>query len=410
MEVISCRICQSRNLQNIIDLGFHPPSDAFLTSEELKKPEISHPLRVLLCDKCGLWQLDYVVDPEILYQRSYPYESSTTRTGRKHFHDMAKEICDKYETPKGSLAVDIGSNVGVLLQGFETVGMKTLGVDPAFDMARIANQNGILTIADFFTRDLSKKIAKQYGKAHAITATNVVAHINDIHNLVSGVKNLLAPTGVFVIEAPYLVDLVQKNEYDTIYHEHLSYLSAKPLVGLFKSHDMELIDAEKQNIHGGTMRYFIAHKGKYKVSPVIKKLIAAENKFGIYDINFLKKTFVKAVEKQRADLVELLMKLKKEGARIVGVSAPAKGNTLLNYCKIDNQYLDYISEKAKIKVGLYTPGTHIKIENDDKLLKDRPDYALILAWNFAEEIMGNLKEFKKKNGRFIIPIPKPVIV
>ena len=410
MEVISCRICQSRNLQNIIDLGFHPPSDAFLTSEELKKPEISHPLRVLLCDKCGLWQLDYVVDPEILYQRSYPYESSTTRTGRKHFHDMAKEICDKYETPKGSLAVDIGSNVGVLLQGFETVGMKTLGVDPAFDMARIANQNGILTIADFFTRDLSKKIAKQYGKAHAITATNVVAHINDIHNLVSGVKNLLAPTGVFVIEAPYLVDLVQKNEYDTIYHEHLSYLSVKPLVGLFKSHDMELIDAEKQNIHGGTMRYFIAHKGKYKVSPVIKKLIAAENKFGIYDINFLKKTFVKAVEKQRADLVELLMKLKKEGARIVGVSAPAKGNTLLNYCKIDNQYLDYISEKAKIKVGLYTPGTHIKIENDDKLLKDRPDYALILAWNFAEEIMGNLKEFKKKNGRFIIPIPKPVIV
>ena len=410
MEVISCRICQSRNLQNIIDLGFHPPSDAFLTSEELKKPEISHPLRVLLCDKCGLWQLDYVVDPEILYQRSYPYESSTTRTGRKHFHDMAKEICDKYETPKGSLAVDIGSNVGVLLQGFETVGMKTLGVDPAFDMARIANQNGILTIADFFTRDLSKKIAKQYGKAHAITATNVVAHINDIHNLVSGVKNLLAPTGVFVIEAPYLVDLVQKNEYDTIYHEHLSYLSVKPLVGLFKSHDMELIDAEKQNIHGGTMRYFIAHKGKYKVSPVIKKLIAAENKFGIYDINFLKKTFVKAVEKQRADLVELLMKLKKEGARIVGVSAPAKGNTLLNYCKIDNQYLDYISEKAEIKIGLHTPGTHIKIESDKRLMKDMPDYALILAWNFADEIMGNLKEFKKKNGRFIIPIPKPVIV
>jgi len=410
MEVISCRICQSRNLQNIIDLGFHPPSDAFLTSEELKKPEISHPLRVLLCDKCGLWQLDYVVDPEILYQRSYPYESSTTRTGRKHFHDMAKEICDKYETPKGSLAVDIGSNVGVLLQGFETVGMKTLGVDPAFDMARIANQNGILTIADFFTRDLSKKIAKQYGKAHAITATNVVAHINDIHNLVSGVKNLLAPTGVFVIEAPYLVDLVQKNEYDTIYHEHLSYLSVKPLVGLFKSHDMELIDAEKQNIHGGTMRYFIAHKGKYKVSPVIKKLIAAENKFGMYDINFLKKTFVKAVEKQRADLVELLMKLKKEGARIVGVSAPAKGNTLLNYCKIDNQYLDYISEKAEIKIGLHTPGTHIKIESDKRLMKDMPDYALILAWNFADEIMGNLKEFKKKNGRFIIPIPKPVII
>ncbi|KKT77455.1 MAG: C-methyltransferase [Candidatus Giovannonibacteria bacterium GW2011_GWC2_44_8] len=410
MEVISCRICQSRNLQNIIDLGFHPPSDAFLTSEELKKPEISHPLRVLLCDKCGLWQLDYVVDPEILYQRSYPYESSTTRTGRKHFHDMAKEICDKYETPKGSLAVDIGSNVGVLLQGFETVGMKTLGVDPAFDMARIANQNGILTIADFFTRDLSKKIAKQYGKAHAITATNVVAHINDIHNLVSGVKNLLAPTGVFVIEAPYLVDLVQKNEYDTIYHEHLSYLSVKPLVGLFKSHDMELIDAEKQNIHGGTMRYFIAHKGKYKVSPVIKKLIAAENKFGMYDINFLKKTFVKAVEKQRADLVELLMKLKKEGARIVGVSAPAKGNTLLNYCKIDNQYLDYISEKAEIKIGLHTPGTHIKIESDKRLMKDMPDYALILAWNFADEIMGNLKEFKKKNGRFIIPIPKPIII
>lgn len=410
MQLDKCRMCQSKDLRNVIDLGFHPPSDAFLTSEELKKPELTHPLRVHLCDKCGLWQLDYVVDPEILYQRSYPYESSTTRTGRKHFHDMAREICDKYEIPKGSLAVDIGSNVGVLLQGFEMAGMKTLGVDPAFDMAKIANQNGVLTIADFFTHDLSKKIEKQYGKAHAITATNVFAHVNDIHNLVSGVKHLLAPKGVFVIEAPYLVDLVEKNEYDTIYHEHLSYLSIKPLVGLFKSHGMELIDAEKQNIHGGTMRYFIAHEGKYKISPIIKKLIDEENKLGIYNVDHLKKTFVKAVEQQRADLVELLTKLKKKGARIVGVSAPAKGNTLLNYCKIDNRYLDYISEKAKIKVGLYSPGMHVKIVDDNAFLKDKPDYALILAWNFAEEIMGNLKEYKNRGGHFIIPIPKPTII
>ena len=409
MNLDYCRLCKGKRLERFLDLGSTPPSDAFLRKEDLAKPEPRYPLDVYLCLDCGQAQLGYVVPPEILYRRDYPYESSTTRTGREHFFHLAKTVSERFGLGKDSLAIDIGSNVGVLLSGFKAQGTRVLGVDPATDMAAIANKNGIPTIPEFFNGELAKKIAKEHGKADAITATNVFAHINNLDDVMEGIRALLSEKGVFVIEAPHFLDLVLKTEYDTIYHEHLSYLSVKPIQAFFARFGFELFDVEKHPIHGGTARYFATRKGSHPVSPAVATIISAETKEGIHSVDRLKK-FAGAVNEQKRLLVELLTRLKKEGKRVVGVSAPAKGNTLLNYCGITPDLLEYISEKAEIKVGLYTPGTHIPIYDDAKFLADQPDYAMILAWNFADEIMANLKVFKESGRHFIVHIPKPIIV
>lgn len=410
MHITECRMCKGSDFELILDLGFHPPSDSFLTSQELDEPETTYPLRTVICKGCGLWQLDYVVDQKILYQKNYPYESSTTKTGRMHYHGMAAAIFDSFQIPKGSLAIDIGSNIGVLLEGFKIKGMNVLGVDPATNIAVKANAAGIETIPDFFSARVAREIKNTKGEAAVITGTNVFAHIHDLDDIMEGAKHLLSPKGVFVVEAPYLAELVKNTEYDTIYHEHLSYLSVKPLARFFDRLGLELFDVHMQDIHGGTMRFFVSRKGAYQKRPIVAGLAGLEEREHIYDTAVMKETFIPKILTQRRDLLFLIHDLKRKGKRVVGVSAPAKGNTLLNYCALKSDMLDYITEKAQIKLGLYTPGTHIKIEPDSKLFEDQPDYALILAWNFAKEIMENLAEYKKRGGKFIIPIPEPKII
>ncbi|MDZ4285807.1 MAG: class I SAM-dependent methyltransferase, partial [Candidatus Sungbacteria bacterium] len=266
------------------------------------------------------------------------------------------------------------------------------------------------TIVDFFTAALASSLKKATGAASVITATNVFAHIDDLDDLAKAISTLLTPRGLFIVEVPHVLTLVKNTEYDTVYHQHVSYVGIKPLIPFFRAHGLELFDVEERNIHGGTIRLFISRKGAYPVMPSIKQMIAAEQKANVYDPEALKKTFSKKVATQRAELITLLQDLKSKGKTIVGVSAPAKGNTLLNYCNITSDLLDYITEKTEAKIGRYTPGTHIKIESDDKLLHDMPDYALILAWNFSNEIMANLSEYKSRGGKFIIPIPRPKIV
>ncbi len=409
MRVEVCRFCQSKNLRPFLDLGNQPPSDAFLKKEELNKEELRFPLDVFLCVDCGQAQLGSVVPSDYLYCKNYPYESSTTKTGREHFYGMAKDICERFSLSKNDLVIDMGSNVGILLGGFKTQGVRVLGVDPARIMAEIANTSGIETIVDTFSASLARIILKKYGKASAITGTNVFAHIRNVDDTVEGVKNLLTDKGILVIEAPHFLELVKRVEYDTVYHEHLSYLSIKPLVRFFRKHGMELFDVEKIKIHGGSIRFYVSRAGAYPIAPRVPAIVKEEEAEGIYSLGRLHR-FRTAVEEQKRLLIEMLRGIKSQGKRIVGVSAPAKGNTLLNYCGITTEYLDYITEKAQMKVGLFTPGTHIPVYGDDKLLQDQPDYALILAWNFADEIMSNLSEFKKRGGKFIIPIPKPKIV
>jgi SAM-dependent methyltransferase len=404
-----CRMCKSDNLTQFLDLGFAPPSDQFRRKEQMHEPVLFYPLKVMLCNDCGLAQLSYVVSPEVLYRNDYPYESSVTKTGHLHWSEFAKTTVDYLKLGSNDLVVDIGSNVGVLLEAFRNNGTRILGVDPASNIALIAQKHGIETINDFFTPDVAEQIVFEKGQATLITGTNVFAHVDDLDTFMKAVEILLNDHGVFIFEAPYFVNLVKNLEYDTIYHEHLSYLSVKPLVPFFRRFGMEVVDVQQRDIHGGSFRVWVARAGKMNVSPEVDRLIRIEEKMGIHQLEILEK-FSQDVQQNRQDLLWLLRQLKHEGKRIAGVSAPAKGMTLLNYSMIGPETLEFISEKSTLKIGRFTPGTHIPVVSDEVMIQEAPDYALLLAWNFAEEIMANLNEFRKKGGKFIIPIPDPHIV
>jgi SAM-dependent methyltransferase len=404
-----CHMCQSIHLSLVIDLGMHPHSDDFLNEKRLSEVEHMYQLRLVSCDDCGLLQIDYFVNPEILYQTNYVYESSITKGGVAHYKQMAADISEKFNFKKGSLAIDIGSNVGVLLAGFKEQGFSVLGVDPAEKVVAKANASGIETIVDFFSKQVAATIVASKGKSQIITGTNVFAHLHDIDSATEGIRILLDDDGVLVIEAPYAVDMIREVEYDTIYHQHIGYLSVKPMVAYFKKFDLELFDVIHRDIHGGTLRYYVGHAGKHKVTSAVLDALTVENDFGLYSKERLKR-FADEVYAQRRELRALLDSLRAEGKKIVGISAPAKGNTLLNFCGIDTYLVTFLSEKSNFKQGLYTPGTHIPIYGDEKVLENQPDYALILAWNFAEEIMKNMQEYRSKGGKFIIPIPRPIVI
>ncbi|MCC7071719.1 MAG: class I SAM-dependent methyltransferase [Deltaproteobacteria bacterium] len=406
---MKCRMCKGSGLDRFLDLGFTPPADQFLTAAQLRQSETAYPLDVYLCRDCGLAQLGTVVPPEILYQNDYPYESSTTKTGREHWAALARQVVGTLDLKPGSLAVDVGSNVGVLLSAFRDEGMRVCGVDPAPNIVAIANGRGIETICDFFSDQSAAAIVKAHGPASVVTGTNVFAHVDDLDAFVRSLQVLLADDGVFVFEAPHFAELVKQLEYDTIYHEHLSYLAVRPLIPFFKKHGMEVFDVTCSEIHGGSICVFA---GKAQARPVherVGRALAEEEALGLGSTAVLQR-FAADVAAQRMELMWLLHSLKREGKKIVGVSAPAKGMTLLNYCRIGPELLDFVTEKSTLKIGRYTPGTHIPVVPDAMLLQAKPDYALLLAWNFAEEIMKNLDGFRAQGGKFIIPVPRPRIV
>lgn len=406
---MNCRMCNSTRLFDFLDLGFTPPADQFRRRDQLLQPSAHYPLIVCLCEDCGLVQLRYVVSPEILYRQDYPYEASTTRTGQQHFHDFAASVVDKFDLGESDLAVDIGSNVGVLLEGFKDCGLRVLGVDPATNIVRIAEKRGIETIDEFFTEDVAASIVADRGQASVISGSNVFAHIDDLNGFGQAVDILLEDTGVLVIEVPHLLHLISNLEYDTIYHEHLSYISVEPLVDFFSRFGMQVINVERKDIHGGSIRIFISRQGVHPVEDSVAEIIAQEQAHGLRDRQTLLE-FAERVWANRAELIWLLRKLKHEGKSIAAVSAPAKGMTLLNYCKIGRETLDYVTEKAPLKIGRFTPGDHIPVLPDARLYNTRPDYVLLLAWNFAQEIMANISDYTEAGGKVIVPIPTPVIL
>lgn len=407
--MFTCRMCQGKNLYKFLDLGFTPPADQFRRKDQLKEPEIYYPLEVYMCDECGLAQLGHVVSPEVLYRNDYPYESSTTKTGRVHWAAFAQRVVERFNLGSNDLVVDIGSNVGVLLEEFRNQGARIQGVDPAANIVMIAKERGIETICDFFNAETAQRILDEKGPASVLTATNVFAHVDDLDALMNNILMLLREDGVFIFEAPYFVNLIKKIEYDTIYHEHLSYFSVKPLLSFFSKFNLEVFDIDLVDIHGGSFRVYVGKKSRRPVAPVVGQLLREEEEMKLYSHDVLD-NFAELVRKNRHDLVWLLQSLRHEGKTVAGVSAPAKGMTLLNYCRIDNELLTVVTEKSTLKIGRFTPGTHIPIVADSYLLEKAPDYALLLAWNFADEIMRNLDEFRKKGGKFIIPIPMPRII
>ncbi len=404
-----CRLCDSRKLESFLDLGFTPPADAFLRIEGMNEPETYYPLEVFSCVECGHAQLGYVVPPETLYRHDYPYESSITKAGYEHWTEFAKTVKEELSLTEDDLVIDIGSNVGVLLECFKNLNVRILGVDPASNIVRLAEKRGIQTLCEFFGLEVAELIRSSWGKAKVITGTNVFAHVDDLENFMEAISLLLKDDGVFIFEAPHFLHLIEKIEYDTIYHEHLSYVSIKPLTKFFDKMGFEIFNVEQRDIHGGSIRVYIGRKGCNPIQSSVAEVIVEEEKHNIFDINRLRE-FGEMVKKNRQDLTWLLQKLKHEGKKIVAVSAPAKGMTLLNYCRLGPEVLDYCTEKSLLKIGRKTPGTHLEVKPDAALLEDKPDYALLLAWNFADEIIKNLKDFRDQGGKFIIPVPVPRIV
>jgi len=408
--MFKCRLCKGKKYFKFLDLGLQPPSDQFLTLNENSQPVTYYPLEVYNCENCNFNQLSYVVDPKILYQQNYPYESSQTKAGKNHYFDFAKSVQQEYNLLKEDLVIDIGSNVGTLLDGFKKCGTKILGIEPAKNISLIALKNKIPTLNCFFNSFAVNKVLSYGKKPKIITATNVFAHVDNLDYFVKNISKILdRKKGVFIIESPHFYHILKNLEYDTIYHEHLSYLTIKPLVPFFKKFNMEIIKVEKKDIHGGSVRIFISFKKNFLIHHSVNKMIKFEEKKNINS----KKTllfFAKKVKNNRLKLVTVLNSLILKGKKIIAVSAPAKGMTLLNYCKIDLDYLDFATEKSKIKQGLFTPGTRLPIYPDSKILKFNPDYALLLAWNFSKEIMNNNIKFLKNGGKFIIPIPNVKII
>lgn len=406
-KVSECRICGSSDFRPILDLGHVPPVDSFLEDEELEQPEKSYPLKLIICENCKLVQLSYVVPKEELFNSNYAYDMSVTDAGVEHFYKMAAEIDETYSDH--SIVLDIGSNTGVLLEGFKKKGWDILGVEPSSNVYMKAKERGIPTKNDFFSEELAERILNEEGKKDIVTATNVFAHVDDLHDFMRGVKTILSKDGVFIIEVPYLVDLIENNEFDTIYHEHLSYFSVKPLIELFNRHGMELVEIEPQEIHGGSLRIHVANQGEYGEAEAVETYRQREQEASIHSEETLD-NFRDRVEKNRQELINLINNLSSEGKSIAGIGAPAKGVVLLNYCDFDRNTIPYVSEKSEIKIGKSIPGTHNKVVSDKALIEKNPDYALLLPWNFADSIIDNLEEYMENGGKIIIPVPEPHII
>ncbi len=406
--VNGCRICSGR-LETVLSLVRTPLANSFLDKEKLSEPEAFYPLNLGFCPVCGFVQLLEVVSPEIMF-KNYIYVSSTSDQLCKHFETLVDDAIKQFNPPKDSLIVEMASNDGTLLKNFKKYKVRTLGVEPAENIAPLAEAAGIETVVDFFTPKVAEKIAATKGKAAMIIGTNVFAHIDDLKNVMKGFQALLDKDGVIIIESPYLVDLLDRAEYDTIYHEHLSYLSLTPLLRLFSDSGLRIFGARRTKIHGGSIRIFACRKdAKHRQTKELTDMIELEKKL---DLGTSKPyvEFALKVQNSRVKLLSLLYKLKSEGKRIAGYGAAAKGNTLLNYCNIGPDILDYIVDKSPHKQGKYTPGTNIPVVHPDRLLADKPDYVLILAWNFAEEIMKEQHAFRESGGKFIIPVPEARVI
>lgn len=404
-----CRICGDYDLYTFLKLGSMPIPNGFIPQNDLDKKEFFFPLNVCVCKKCFLVSLTHVIPPEIMF-KNYLYIPSTSQTVLSHFEEFSKSVYKEYSLNNKELVVDIGSNDGTLLSGFKKLGTQILGVDPAENIVKDAVSRGIPTVCEFFTSKKTKFLSSKYGKAKIICGTNVIAHIDDIHDVFEGVNNWLDDEGVFIMEAPYLMDLIEKNEFDTIYHEHLSYFSIKPLKLLFEKHNFKIIDIKKFPIHGGSIRVFVAkNNSHHKIKENVANFLIEEEAKGLHEIATYE-DFALRVVKVKKNLINFVKKIRKNGKTIAGYGAAAKGNVMLNSSKINNSQIDFIVDSIKHKQGKYTPGTHIKILKEDALLKKMPDYTIILAWNFAQEIIVKNQEYIKRGGRFIIPVPNLEII
>lgn len=401
----SCRACGSTNLFLYLPLGSHPPANAFVRPERAHEPELSFPLDTHVCLECALVQVPDRLPPN--FYADYAYTPSGSSTMPLHFAALARHFREHLTTGSGQLVVDIGCNDGLLLGACRDEGLEALGVDPAANIAELARAKGIEVVNEYFGLESALRIKERYGPAQVIVTTNTFNHIDDLGSFMAGVTALLAPDGTFVIEAPQALTCILGNQFDTVYHEHLSVFSVASIVMLGKASKLELVDIQELDVHGGSMRFYLRRGGA--PAPVVEACLRREREAGLFE----RATYVahaKRVAQLRDDLLALLHELKGQGKRLAGYGAPAKGSTLLNYCGIGPDLLEFLVDRNTIKQGRLSPGSRIPVVSPEVLAKQRPDYLLVLAWNFAEEIIGQQEAFREGGGKFILPIPAPRIV
>ena len=401
--IAACRSCGSKELRRVLSLGTTPLADGLVTAEQLGEPEIAVPLDVLFCEGCSLMQIAQTVEPEVLFCRSYPYFSSVSPALMAHFTQSAEHLIERLGLGSQSLVVEAASNDGYMLRVFAERGIPVLGIDPADGPAGVANERGVPTLNTFFGLDLARSLRAEGRCADLFLANNVLAHVADLNGFVAGMATVLSPQGTAVIECPYVVDLIEHCEFDTIYHQHLCYFSVTALDALFRRHGLSLNRVERTRIHGGSLRLFVSPVEAVEES--VGTLLIAEDGAGVTDFEYYR-DFATRINALKTAVLELLQERKAAGKRIAGYGAAAKATTLLAYFGIDRSLLDYVADLNAFKIGRYMGGNHLPIVSVDQLAADPPDDLLILAWNFADEIMRQQAAFHERGGRFIVPIPE----
>jgi len=404
--VDQCQVCDSTKLEPILFLGYLPPVNRMNPIGEKPHEQPSYPAQILYCPHCHLVQLGLVVDPKVIFPSEYPYTSSTTKILRENFTELYKECRIVMHLDKQDLVIDIGSNDGNLLSNFKD-NHRVLGITPEA-IGKLAIERGIPTIIDYFTSEVVSEVLKEQGQAKLITATNVFAHIENVNAIVDLIIQLLKPDGVFISESHYLLPLIETLQYDTIYHEHLRYYSLHSLKYLLEKHGLEIFHAKRIPTHGGSIRIYAARVGTYDVKPSVDELLKEEAPIVLKKDNLLK--FKERAIISKLQLHAMLLSIKEKGQRIYGISAPSRASTLINYVGLDDGIIDCVLEvQGSHKIGKYIPGTLIPVVEESCLFTDQPEYALLLSWHIADELMPKLRQ-KGFRGGFIIPLPIPQII
>ena len=402
-EPFRCRACGGSRVPLVISLGRTPLANALLTADQLDRHEDTYPLDLVFCEDCTLVQITETVPPSRLFAE-YAYFSSFSDTMLRHAETLVDRVIRERGLRDGALVAEVASNDGYLLQFYRRAGIRVLGIEPAANIAKVAEEKGIPTVVDFFGEACARTLAARGDRADVIHANNVLAHVPDLPGFARGLAAMLTEQGVAIIEVPYVKDLIDHREFDTIYHEHLSYFSLTAIHRLCALHGLAVVDVERLAIHGGSLRVTIARAGSAAPSPAVSRLLDEENAWGVTRLEFYQR-FADDVADLRRSLLAVLSELRSAGKRLAAYGAAAKGSTLLNCFGIGRNYLEFVVDRSPHKQGRFMPGVHLPIDAPSRLLRDRPDFVLLLTWNFADEILAQQQEFRQAGGRFIIPVP-----
>ena len=405
MKKNNCRFCDTKLSYSFVDLGMSPLSNSYITQEKLSEKENFYPLHAYVCDTCFLVQLDEFESPENIFS-DYAYFSSYSKSWLEHAQNYTSDMITRFGFDESSMVVEIASNDGYLLQYFKNRGVGVLGIEPAENVAKVAEEAGIPTLIKFFGADTAKELVASRHQADLLLGNNVLAHVPDINDFVQGMKILLKPGGVITMEFPHLLQLIRENQFDTIYHEHFSYLSLVTVERIFSTHGLTIFDVQELATHGGSLRIFACHNNDSEkpVMGSVTELRTRELSAGLEDIETYRQ-FSENVKEIKREILTFLISIKRAGKTIVGYGAPAKGNTLLNYCAIREDFVDYTVDRSPHKQEKYLPGTHIPIYGPEKIQETRPDYVFILPWNLKHEIIEQMAYIRDWGGKFITVIP-----